>query len=696
MKKTIIIAVLAAMIAFCGCAKKEVPVFGVSLDKWELIMEVGDVFSAIETVAPSISTDMKISWSSSDPSVAVIDKEGTITAIAPGYTLITAKAVNGKSVILPVTVIPNKAEGIVVTPKLLTVAINSNTNDYQFTATVLPPDAGDKTVVWSSSNTAVATVDSVTGVVTKTGLLTGIVTIKATSIVNAAVFDTATFVVMQLRAESPISLLVGEQYSPELTVIPTNAPDQDFEWKSNDSTIASVDAITGQITGVSIGNVWVAVTLRSNPDVSSGCYVEVMPSQAQSIEVTPTLLTIATRSNTNDYPFTATVLPADAADKTVTWSSNNTAVATVDPGTGVVTKTGLHSGIVTITATSTVNAAVSGTGTFVVMDLRVIPSTISLFTGEDYTIALTVQPADAPDQDFEWTSESPNIATVDQNGKITAVSNGDVWVAVKLRSNPDVASGCYVEVKGNFTESVNGTNFDFIGVEAGSFGMGQSSDPGTTHVPDDYPQHQVTLTKDYAIGKTEITQKQWVAVMGSLPSGVASTWGLGDNVPVYAVTYNEVQAFISALNSLTGKIYRLPTEAEWEYAARGGNKTQGYLYSGSNNVGNVAWYQQNTLDPSNPSFSDGKARPVATKAANELGIFDMSGNVAEWVNDWFTYYTSASQIDPEPGIPTGGGDRVVRNGSVGFAETEQTVTYRGSLSSYNSYSYLGFRLAITL
>jgi formylglycine-generating enzyme required for sulfatase activity len=527
MKKVSILSILAAIITFFGCTENDVPVFGVSLDQWELIMEVGEVISVKETVAPSIATDKKVSWSSNVPAIAEVDKDGTVTAIAPGYTLITAKAADGKSVILPVTVMANQARSIEVIPTLLTVAIASNTNVYPFTATVLPAAAEDKTVIWSSSNTDVATVDPGTGVVTKNRFV-GITTITATSTVNADISGTATFVVMDLRAESPISLFTGEQRSPALTVLPTNAPDQDFEWISDDPTIASVDASTGQLTGVSTGN---------------------------------------------------------------------------------------------------------------------------------------------------------------------------VWVSVKLKSNPDVSSGCYVEVKGSSRESVNGADFDFIGVKKGTFTMGQSSDDGgATHQPADYPQHQVTLTKDYAIGKTEVTQKQWEAVMGRLPIGVEGTWGKGDNVPVYSVTYNDVQAFISKLNTLTpGKTYRLPTEAEWEYAARGGHKkTNEYTYSGSNTVGNVAWYQYNTDDPGNPGFSDGKARPVATKAANELGIYDMSGNVAEWVNDWYAPYTSAAQTDPAAAGGRATTDRVARNGSVGFSETEQTVTHRWNLSPYNSYSYLGFRLAITL
>ena len=177
----------------------------------------------------------------------------------------------------------------------------------------------------------------------------------------------------------------------------------------------------------------------------------------------------------------------------------------------------------------------------------------------------------------------------------------------------------------------DGISIDMVRVEAGTFTMGATPEMENPN-DDEMPTHQVTLTNDYYIGKYEVTQALWQAVMGYNPSEF-----MGDNLPVENVSWEESQEFISKLNRITGKKFRLPTEAEWEYAARGGNKSRDYQYSGSNNLSDVAWYTQN---------SDSKTHAVGTKQGNELGIYDMSGNVWEWCQDWKGTYSSSSQVNP--------------------------------------------------
>ena len=229
------------------------------------------------------------------------------------------------------------------------------------------------------------------------------------------------------------------------------------------------------------------------------------------------------------------------------------------------------------------------------------------------------------------------------------------------------------------TFTVNGVSFDMIAVEGGTFTMGATAEQASDAYSDEKPTHQVTLSS-YYIGKTEVTQELWQAVMGSNPSGFS-----GANLPVEKVSWEDCQIFIAILNELTGKYFRLPTEAEWEYAARGGSKSQGYKYSGSNTVDDVAWY---------PSNSSSKTHPVATKAPNELGIYDMSGNVLEWCSDWYSssYYSSSSQYNPTG--PASGSRRVYRGGSWGSSARLCRVSYR----DYNGPSYrfynLGLRLAL--
>lgn len=198
----------------------------------------------------------------------------------------------------------------------------------------------------------------------------------------------------------------------------------------------------------------------------------------------------------------------------------------------------------------------------------------------------------------------------------------------------------------NGTLTVNGIKYNMVWVDGGTFRMGATPEQDSDAYSDEKPVHSVTLSS-YYIGKTEVTQALWKVVMGNNPS-----YFKGDNLPVEDVSWNDCQAFIRKLNSLTGQNFRLPTEAEWEFACRGGNNSRGYKYSGSNYIDNVAWYRDN---------SGGKTHSVATKLPNELGIYDMSGNVWEWCSDWKGYYSSGAQIDPKG--PYDGSSRVHRGGS---------------------------------
>ena len=195
----------------------------------------------------------------------------------------------------------------------------------------------------------------------------------------------------------------------------------------------------------------------------------------------------------------------------------------------------------------------------------------------------------------------------------------------------------------------------------------------------DKPAHRVTLTNDYYIGKYEVTQALWKAVMGNNPSNFK-----GDNLPVEQVSWYDCQDFLSKLNRITGKTFRLPTEAEWEYAARGGNKSRGYQYSGSNNTLDVAWFRDN---------SGSNTHAVGTKQPNELGIYDMSGNVREWCQDWKGEYSSSSQVNPTGA--NSGSDRVFRGGSWSGEARYCRSSYRLYYTpDYSNYS-LGLRLVLS-
>lgn len=225
----------------------------------------------------------------------------------------------------------------------------------------------------------------------------------------------------------------------------------------------------------------------------------------------------------------------------------------------------------------------------------------------------------------------------------------------------------------------DGISIEMVKVEGGTFMMGATPEMKNSWT-EERPIHQVTLTNDYYIGKYEVTQSLWCALMDNNPS-----YFKGDNLPVEQVSWDDCQKFINKLNDITGRKFRLPTEAEWEYAARGGKKSRGYQYSGSNKISDVAWYSSN---------SEHKTQPVGLKLANELGLYDMSGNVDEWCFDRFGFYSALSQTNPlgaDDGIC-----RVYRGGS-----WEQTAEFCRSSdrsnygTSKNRIYNLGFRLALS-
>lgn len=215
------------------------------------------------------------------------------------------------------------------------------------------------------------------------------------------------------------------------------------------------------------------------------------------------------------------------------------------------------------------------------------------------------------------------------------------------------------------TFTVNGVSFDMVRVDGGSYQMGSYSGES-----DEQPVHTETVGTFY-IGKTEVTQQLWAAVMGNNPSEFR-----GENMPVENVTWFDCQEFVDRLSRMTGRIFRLPSEAEWEYAARGGNKSRGYTYSGSNDLYRVAWYTEN---------SGGRTHPVAQKLDNELGIYDMSGNVWEWCSDNYSSNYSSSRNSS---------NRVNRGGSWGSSVPNCRVAYRGVDTPPNRFRNLGLRLAL--
>ena len=300
-----------------------------------------------------------------------------------------------------------------------------------------------------------------------------------------------------------------------------------------------------------------------------------------------------------------------------------------------------------------------------------------LQTGREISIS-TDKSGDMIYVDGNYVSTSPMTTTLSfGEHNVKAVRDGKESSKKIIVAQTGGDTSVQLAFSNNKTFTVNGVSFEMVAVKGGTFTMGCTSEQGGDCDSDEKPTHSVTLS-DYYIGKFEVTQELWQAVMGNNPGDFK-----GNNLPVEQVSWNDIQDFIRKLNQKTGANFRLPTEAEWEYAARGGNKSNGYKYSGSNSIDNVAWYTSN---------SGSKTHPVGTKSPNELGIYDMSGNVWEWCQDWYGSYSSGSQTNPTG--PSAGSRRVLRGGGwLNFARRCR-VSYRHSDDPDYWNNNSGFRLVL--
>lgn len=275
---------------------------------------------------------------------------------------------------------------------------------------------------------------------------------------------------------------------------------------------------------------------------------------------------------------------------------------------------------------------------------------------------------------FKLTESAPR--TVTEHLVMTAPTASENLVSQDLQAveSPIADTSSSSTVK---TVTVNGISFNMIRVEGGTFLMGATSEQEKPD-KDEKPVHEVTLSS-YYIGETEVMQELWQAVMGSNPSKYKDP-----QLPVERVSWDDCQEFIYKLNQQTGLKFSLPTEAQWEYAARGGTKSKGYQYSGSNNIDDVAWYWY--------SKSKRKTHDVKTKQLNELDIYNMSGNVWEWCQDWYGSYSAGSQTNPTGAYS--GSFRVSRGGSWGGSANSCRVADRDYFTPDFRHDSLGLRLAL--
>ena len=319
------------------------------------------------------------------------------------------------------------------------------------------------------------------------------------------------------------------------------------------------------------------------------------------------------------------------------------------------------------------------------------PQNISVTSNEQWTATsdatswCTVSPASGSNNGTVKVTVTANTSTSQRTAHVTVkgTTSGDVTtVTVTQKGKSGDAESQAFTVTGNGKT----VTFKMVRVEHGTFQMGATTEQGSDADSHEKPEHTVTLTSDYYMSETEVTQTLWYAVMGQKPTAIGSQWsstyGLGDQRPAYYISWNDCQEFITKLNALTGKTFRMPTEAKWEFVARGGNKSKGYKYAGSNTIGDVAWYTVN---------SSSQTHDVATKQPNELGLYDMSGNVWEWCSDWYGSYSSSAQTNPTG--PATGSFRVNRGGSWNYFAGHCCVSYRSYWDADLRYR-LGLRLTL--
>jgi len=317
--------------------------------------------------------------------------------------------------------------------------------------------------------------------------------------------------------------------------------------------------------------------------------------------------------------------------------------------------------------------------TYAAPEITIIPGTLNIKTTGTYRFStdFTIPTGQPKDQEPLWEATG-YCGTVDQDGLFSAARSGmnncRVTVSIRDNSNRKISAVATVNITDPTLNDIAG---GMVSVTGGTFSMGCEQGQVSVCPANAGPAHSVTLSNFY-IGKYEVTRYIWDQVMG-----IRSSYE-ENNLPKTDVNIEDIEEFLEKLNELTKKNYRLPTEAEWEYAARGGNQSKGCIYSGSDTLEDVGWYDEN---------GDRGTHPVGMKQANELGLHDMSGNVDEWVNDWYSPYGSDPQTNPTG--PESGTSRVVRGGSVARNEESSSVYNRGGTDPNFYNPRLGFRLAAT-
>ncbi len=576
------------------------------------------------------------------------------------------------------------------------------------TASVVPEQSQ---LQWSTTNPNVATVNA-NGLVTATG--NGECDIYATLVgSHSAARAICHITVFNLSLScSTLNMMVGEQATIAAEAVPNNI-NLTPVWSSSDMSVATVS--NGVVTGVGAGvcdimatvlgrTMTCQVTVTNNVTVNLG-YESATIGASQLFTVYPSCTPdvpvelVATTSNPSVALVRLIDRSAAPSPGLLTFPDREMALAHVESLTDACgtkdanlasQKAIMIVGVQRGTATITVTTA-DGNANPAILEIKVTD------VNGDYIISTSDITCI---YNYLLNGNESNLDTSDVNG------DGEVTtIDITLLYNMLLGNAPYTSQPTNdvITYTVNGVTFKMVRVEGGTFTMGATDEQGSNAISSEYPTHQVTLS-DFSIGETEVTQELWQAVMGSNPSwfngygnpdydSYHSNRNYGTNLqrPVECVSRYDCQRFITKLNRLTGKNFRMRTEAEWEYAARGGNRSQGYQYAGGDYIDDVAWYWYSIPSQSTVDYG---SMSVATKLPNELGLYDMSGNVFEWCQDWYGNYSAEAQTNPTgPDEPIIESHRVARGGGWRSEAKDCRVSRRLYWGGNAHSPYVGLRLA---
>lgn len=402
------------------------PLGSLSLDPGEYTLEsIGSSFKIAPVFYPEDATDTEVSWTSADPKIASVSSDGTVTAIGPGTTAITAAAAGGAITSKCVVTVLSPALAIKISDSRLSL---EEGEEATLTASVFPSDATQSTLTWRSDKPEVATVDQDGNVrAVKAGV--AVITVS----VSETVFETCTVtVVSRVTGISfdvdELEILPGESHQLKVTVLPENASVPDVNWSSDNAKVAKVSD-TGLVTGLSAGEATIHAVTKDGGKMAT-CLVKVgTPVSGISLSKSSASMYVG------DSPLalTATITPSNASDKSVVWSSSDASVASVTAGSGLdATVTPVAAGTATITV-STQDGKFSASCVLTVMQhvtgVSISKSSLTLYTGQTETLSAQVKPDDATDTRLTWSSSDKTVATV-ANGKVTALKAGSVQIRV--------------------------------------------------------------------------------------------------------------------------------------------------------------------------------------------------------------------------------------------------------------------------